>query len=186
MCTDFFSKGGCCFSVTCWIVFIHIHVFLSFIAFHHANNTANYELLERAVLDRSPLKITLWWFLPKEIGLSHGEKREAWEFLYFSKWYKIKPSLASPWYELWPRILCLWKQHFLWHSTVLILCSNLGNCLNHRELIPVMPLPPPPVLLALIHPEYQPSPTIFRSPGPYWYLSASTLKMDQFLSAHTF
>lgn len=24
----------------------------------------------------------------------------------------------------------------------LILCSNLGNCLNHRKLIPVMPLPP--------------------------------------------
>ena len=25
----------------------------------------------------------------------------------------------------------------------LILCSNLGNCLDHRELIPVMQLPPP-------------------------------------------
>lgn len=41
------------------------------------------------------------------------------------------------------------------------------------------------VLLALIHPEYQPSPTIFRSPGPYWYLSASSLEMGQpFVCTH--
>lgn len=66
-------------------------------------------------------------------------------------------------------------------------CSNLVNCFNHRELIPVMPLPPLLrvvsgrciVPLALIHPEYQPSPTIFRSPDPSSYLSASTLKIGQ-------
>lgn len=54
-------------------------------------------------------------------------------FASFSKRYKMKLSLASPWYELWPRILCLWKQHFLWHSTVwfsavtLAIASITGN-----------------------------------------------------------
>lgn len=36
----------------------------------------------------------------------------------------------------------------------LILCSNLGNCLNHRELIPVMPLPPPSPELYRAHASY--------------------------------
>lgn len=70
-------------------------------------------------------KKRLWWFLPKKEVCLVGKL--------FSKRYKIKLSLASPWYELWPRIQCLWKQHFLWHSTVwfsavtLAIASITGN-----------------------------------------------------------
>lgn len=75
-------------------------------------------------------------------------------------------------------------------------CSDLVNCFNHWELIPFMPLLPHLrvvsgrciVPVAPIHPEYQPSPTIFRSPGPFWYLSICLpphSKLATLLSGHT-
>lgn len=102
-------------------------------------------------------------------------------------------SLASSWYELTKDTVPM-KTTLSVTFSCLTPCSNLVNCFNHRELIPVMPLPPLPrvvsgrciVPLALIHPEYQPSPTIFRSPDPSSYLSVSTLKIGQsFVCAHT-
>lgn len=104
----------------------------------------------------------------------------------FSKRYKIKQSLASSWYELWPVPL---KTILPMTFHCLILCSNLGNCLNHSKFIPVTPSPPllPWVVsglcivpLALIHPDYQPSLKIFRSPDRY--LSAPAPKMVQVLA----
>lgn len=105
----------------------------------------------------------------------------------------MKLSLASPRYEMWPRILCLWIQYFLWHSTfwfsavTLAIVSITGNWFQSCHSLPLswVVLGPYIVLLDLIHPEYQPSSMIFRSPDPYWYLSASTLKMGQpFVCTH--
>lgn len=104
-------------------------------------------------------------------------------YVCFSKRYKIKQSLASSWYELWPVPL---KTILPMTFHCLIRCSNLGNCLNHSKFIPVTPPPQPPLLpwvvsglsivpLALIYPDHQPSPKIFRSPDRY--LSAPAPKM---------
>ncbi len=97
-------------------------------------------MLERAELDRSPLKLRLWWFLPKKEVCLVGKA-----FSEFFKEIEDKAiiSISLVWAVTKDTVLRKTTLPVTFHC--LILCSNLGNCLNHRELIPVMPLPPPPL-----------------------------------------
>lgn len=95
--------------------------------------------LERAELNRSLLKIRLWWFLPRKKVCLVGK---AFSELFKGIQDKAIISISLVWAVTKDAVPVKTTLPVTFHS--LILCSNLGNCLNHRELIPVMPLPPPP------------------------------------------
>lgn len=98
----------------------------------------------------SPLKRRLWWFLPKKEVLPRGKKL-------FCEFFKAIQDEAIISISL---VRAVTKDTVPLETTLpvtfhrLILCSNLGNCLNHRELIPVMPLPPPSPELYRAHASY--------------------------------
>lgn len=126
-----------------------MHTCLTFpVSFHYAYNTHNYKIHERAELDGSPLKTGLWWFLPKKEVCLVGKA-----FCEFFKEIQDKAiiSISLVWAVTKDTVPMKTTLPMTFHC--LILCSNLGNCLNHRELIPVMPLPPP--LLSCIGPMHR-------------------------------
>lgn len=97
-------------------------------------------MLATTDLYKYPLKIVLWWFSHKMEVFLMGEA--------FTEFFKVIQekaiiSISLVWAVTKDTVPQKTTLLLTFHS--LILCSNLGNCLNHCELIPVMPLPPPPL-----------------------------------------
>lgn len=128
--------GRILFELNCF----DIHVSRSLLMSFHCAYSITPLILKRAELDKPPLKKRLWWFLPKKEVRLVGKA--------FSEFFKEMQdkaiiSISLVWAVTKDTVPLKTTLPVTFHC--LILCSNLGNCLNHRELIPVMPLPPPPL-----------------------------------------
>lgn len=118
-------------------------------SFPLAYNSHKYKILERAELDRSPLKIRCFFFYLRKRFASW--ESFFWVFQRDRQQDKAIISISLVWAVTKDTVPLKTTLPMTFHC--LILCSNLGNCLNHRELIPVMPLPPP--LLCCIGPMHR-------------------------------